>query len=77
MVETLILLTLWLIACAVCGAIGFFVGWKANKPIEVKKTPEQLTELQKLEIQKAKREVENFWNYTGDNQETQNNGFNT
>ncbi len=70
MIEVLILLTLWLIACGVCGVVGFFIGFKANKPAEAKKPPEELTEQQKVEIQKAKREIENFWNYTGDSQET-------
>ena len=71
MVEILILLTLWLIACAVCFAVGFSFGLKGCKPKENKKPPDELTEEQKLAIEKAKRETENFWNYTGDNQETE------
>jgi hypothetical protein len=77
LIETLILLTLWLIACAVCGAVGFFIGLKGCKSNENKKPPDELTEAQKFAVEKTKREIENFWNYTGDNQETKNNGFNT
>ena len=72
MIDVLILLTLWMIACIVCGAVGFFVGFKINKPTEKnKKPPEELTEEQKLAVEKAKRETENFWNYTGDSQENE------
>jgi len=71
LIEILILLTLWLIACAVCYAVGFFIGFKVNKPADIKKPLEELTEEQKLAVEKAKRETENFWNYTGDSQETE------
>lgn len=67
-VQILLLLTLWLIVCAVCFVVGFFVGIK-NKPKEAPKTPPApLTEEQERQIEKAQRELRNFWAYNGTNQ---------
>lgn len=65
MIEILILLTVWLIACALCAVVGFFVGYKYKDIIKPKKTIEPLTEAQEMKKAKARHEEENFWNYSG------------
>ena len=68
---SLIVLMIWLISCAVCGAIGFFCARKfcVKKATEPKKlTPEQ----ERLQQKKAREEL-NFYSYDGSVQD----GFNT
>lgn len=67
-VDILILITLWLIACAVCFAIGFFVGLRKRPKQISKPPPEPLTEEQERKIKKMEKEIENFWAYDGTEQ---------
>lgn len=62
MVLTLLTLTLWLLLTV--GAV--WVSYNAGK-----KTPKnnQLTKEEKRILEKERRELENFWKYTGDSQE--------
>ena len=73
MTEILILLTLWLIACAVCFAVGFFIAWKYKNVIKPKKALEPISEIKVKEAEKIARELENFYSYDGSVQ----NDFNT
>lgn len=73
MIEILILLTIWLIACAVCFAIGFFVALKYKDMSKAKKPTEPITEQQIREAEKIARELDNFYRYDG----TKQNDFNT
>ena len=62
--NILILITLWLTACAVSFFVGLYIGRK-DKP---KKPVEELTEEQKRIVEKIKKETENFWSYSGEKQ---------
>ena len=73
MIEILILLTVWLIACAVCTVVGFFIGYKHKDIIKPKKAIEPISELKVKEAEKIARELENFYSYDGSVQ----NDFNT
>ncbi len=72
-VEILILITLWLIACAGCAVIGFFVGVNNGKTKEVKRPPEPITQEQERLAEKIARETKNFYSYDG----TKQTDFNT
>lgn len=63
-VLILILLTLWLIVCALCAAVGFFIGQRKRKQA---KLPEP-TERQKIYAKRAEEELSNMLNYNGDEQ---------
>lgn len=64
MIEILIallLFTVWAVICALCGVIGYKKGREAGKA-------PKLTEEEQRKLDQEKRELTNFWNYTGDNQ---------
>ena len=69
MIEMLILLSIWLIACAVCFAIGFFVACKYKDINKTKKSAEPITEQQIKEAEKIARELDNFYRYDGTKQD--------
>lgn len=58
-----------LLLCFIFGAVGFYLGLKKRPKEKPKSEPEPLTEEQERQIEKRKRQEENFWNYNGDNQE--------
>lgn len=60
----LILVMLWLITCAVCTFVGFFVG-----RISIKRKPATKLVSQSLKQKIAQKEFENFMNYDGTPQE--------
>lgn len=63
-VLILILLTLWLIVCALCAAVGFFIGQSKQKRVK----PPEPTEKQIREAKRAEEELSNMLNYNGDEQ---------
>ena len=63
-VLILILLTLWLIVCALCVAVGFFIGQSKQKRV---KAPEP-TEKQIREAKRAEKELNNMLFYDGGEQ---------
>lgn len=63
-VLILILLTLWLIVCALCVAVGFFIGQSKQKRVK----PLEPTEKQIREAKRAEEELSNMLNYNGDEQ---------
>ena len=63
-VLILILLTLWLIVCALCAAVGFFIGRGYKRRV---KAPEP-TEKQIRDAKRAEAERQNMMNYNGDEQ---------
>ncbi len=63
--EIVILLVLWLMSCAISAGIGFFYGGGKRKKIK----PAALTREQKRQAEQAARELKNFWEYTGEEQE--------
>jgi hypothetical protein len=48
--------------------VSFFVGLYVGIKLKQKKPIEELTEDEKRKIERAKREIENFWNYSGEKQ---------
>ena len=72
MIQILILLSLWLIACAVCFAVGFFVGIKHKNISKPTKAPEPVSEQKIREAEKIARELENFYSYDGSVQDNFN-----
>lgn len=60
----LILVMLWLITCAVCTFVGFFVG-----RISIKRKPATKPAPPSLRQKIAQKEFENFMNYDGTPQE--------
>lgn len=69
LVINAILFCLILLLCLCFGCVGFLFGRNIKTKEEPKKEPIALTEEQERQIEKRKREEENFWNYNGDNQE--------
>ena len=63
-VLILILLTLWLIVCAVCAAVGFFIG----RGYKRRTKPPEPTEKQIRDAKRAEKEFNNMLNYNGDEQ---------
>ena len=63
-VLILILLTLWLIVCAFCVAVGFFIGQSKQKRVK----PPEPTEKQIRDAKRAEEELSNMLNYNGDEQ---------
>ena len=63
-VLILILLTLWLIVCALCVAVGFFIGQSKQRRVK----PPEPTEKQIREAKRAEEELSNMLNYNGDEQ---------
>lgn len=55
---------LWTTSCIGSGVLGWFAGYRKNKKIKEK----ELTAEEKRVIEREKREIMNFWNYTGDPQ---------
>lgn len=69
MILSAILFCFILLLCFLAFFTGFFAGVK-NKPKEVPKTPPApLTEEQEWQIEKAQRELRNFWAYNGTKQD--------
>ena len=63
-VLILILLSLWLIVCAFCAAVGYFIGQGKRKRV---KLPEP-TEKQIRDAKRAEAERQNMMTYNGDEQ---------
>ena len=63
-VLILILLTLWLIVCAFCAAVCFFIGRGYKRRV----MPPEPTEKQIREAKRAEEELSNMLNYNGDEQ---------
>lgn len=63
-VLILILLTLWLIVCAFCAAVGYFIGQRKQKRVK----PPEPTEKQIRDAKRAEEELSNMLNYNGDEQ---------
>lgn len=63
-VSILILLTLWLMVCALCAAVGFFIGQRKQKRIN----PPEPTEKQIRDAKRAEAELSNMLSYVGDEQ---------
>ena len=63
-VLILILLTLWLIVCALCVAVGFFIGRGYKRRVK----PPEPTEKQIREAKRAEAERQNMMTYNGDEQ---------
>lgn len=63
---TAILIMLWLISCAVCAALGVYIGRsrKPQRPV-VKAEP---SEEEKRQLERELREIENFFKYDGTEQ---------
>lgn len=64
-----ILFCLILALCGVCFAVGFFLGYKKKEAEKPKIEHKPLTLEQEREVEKQKRQEENFWNYNGSRQE--------
>ena len=63
-VLILILLTLWLIVCALCVAVGFFIGRGYKRRVK----PPEPTEKQIREAKRAEEELNNMLFYDGGEQ---------
>lgn len=63
-VLILILLTLWLIVCALCVAVGFFIGRGYKRRVK----PPEPTEKQIREAKRAEKELNNMLFYDGGEQ---------
>ena len=63
-VLILILLTLWLIVCALCAAVGYFIGQGKRKRVK----PPEPTEKQIREAKRAEKELNNMLFYDGGEQ---------
>ena len=48
---------------------GFFLATRKEKPKRSKVQPKPLTQEQQRQVERQKREEENFWNYDGTRQE--------
>ena len=65
---TLLLLFVCVVICTVFGGAGFFIGLRLNYLQRPKKPPDESRQAEVLK-KKAMRELDNFYNYTGDEQE--------
>ncbi len=65
----LILFTIVLLLCIICGGIGFLLSEKMKPKPKEKKPAEPPTAEQKRVVEKAQREYNNFLNYDGSEQE--------
>lgn len=63
-VLILILLTLWLIVCALCVAVGFFIGRGYKRRVK----PPEPTEKQIRDAKRAEKELNNMLFYDGGEQ---------
>lgn len=63
-VLILILLTIWLIVCALCVAVGFFIGRGYKRRVK----PPEPTEKQIREAKRAEKELNNMLFYDGGEQ---------
>lgn len=63
-----ILFCLILALCGVCFAVGLVVGYKKKEAEKPKIEHKPLTYEQECEVEKQKRQEENFWNYNGSSQ---------
>ena len=59
---TLLILTLWILITLFAAFFAYSIGRKAPKNTK-------LTAEEKRQLEKEKRELENFWKYNGDSQE--------
>ena len=66
-VLVLILLTLWIVICAGCFGLGFYIG-KIYKPQTQPRAAPMPTEEQKRNAEKQKIETNNMLTYNGDEQ---------
>ena len=63
LISLCILVLLWLTSCALCAAVGFFVGKNYKKPKPI--TEPELSEAEKRRIEREQKELENFFLYDG------------
>ena len=68
-----ILVVLILILCLIFAVVGFLVGYNKILAKEPKNEPPPLSAKEKAKMEREEkkmlREMQNFWNYTGDKQE--------
>lgn len=64
-IQILILTMIWLFTCAMCAVGGFFIGRKAKKKRTSVPPP---APADKEEIERFKKEMDNFYSYTGTEQ---------
>lgn len=64
-VLILILLSLWLIVCALCAAVGYFIGQGKQKRVK----PPEPTEKQIRDAKRAEEELSNMLSYDGNIQD--------
>ena len=60
----LLLISVWMGICVFCVFIGIFL----KNPKQKEYIPERLSESEKRENERLKREFENFWTYNGEEQ---------
>lgn len=70
LVLNAILFCFILALCGVCFAVGLVVGYKKKEAEKPKIEHKPLTPEQEREVEKQKRQEENFWNYNGSSQNT-------
>lgn len=70
LVLNAILFCLILALCGVCFVVGLVVGYKKKEAEKPKIEHKPLNEEQKRQIERNKRQEENFWNYNGTQQDT-------
>ena len=61
---TLILMTLWMSLCGMCLIAGAFLG----RRLQVRREKNELSGEELRALERDRRELENFWRYTGDTQ---------
>lgn len=64
--QILILTMIWLFTCAMCAVGGFFIGRKAKKK-RISVPPSAPAD--KEEIERFRKEMDNFYSYTGTEQQ--------
>lgn len=66
-IQILILTMIWLFTCAMCAVGGFFIGRKAKTKRINTSCEGKASETE--EAKRFKKEMENFYNYTGTEQQ--------
>jgi len=66
--ETLILIMLWLLTCALCAISGYFYALKDKKHIKLQQVADPLTAEEARKADKVKAELSNFYKYDGSEQ---------
>ena len=66
--ETLILIMLWLLTCALCAICSYFYALKDKKHIKLPPMAQPLTAEEARKADKVKAELSNFYAYDGSEQ---------